>query len=205
MPGFSVMPNTLRVELLYSKDGQKLENVLHFDVGHNPVLEDVVTLAGVIIGWWEAHMKSLVSSDVSLTGLRFTNMEAQDGFQIEYTTGLPSAGTNEGGTTLPNNVTVAVRLGTAYRGRNATGRLFHVGMRSGDVVGNTLYSVFLPLLKAAYETLLSESLTAGFVWIVASQWLAGIRRPTALIQPIESISVDPTVDSQRRRLPGRGR
>lgn len=205
MSGFSVMENTVKVELLFSLDGQKLENVFHVDVGHAPVLADVAIIGGAIVTWWNTHIKPITGGGISFNGIKFTNMESQDGFQVEYNTGLPLIGTRPTGKTAPNNVTVAIRLGTQYRGRNATGRIFHIGLDDEVLSGSHLIAGFDGTLKTKYEALISGLLAAGGVLVVASQWLAGVRRPVALLQPVTSVSVDNTTDSQRRRLPGRGR
>ena len=194
----------LKVELLYSQNGQKLENVFNFDCGHNPVLEDVASLAGVVIDWWIAHIQPMASTDLGFMGLKFTNLEAADGFQVEYNTGLPLWGLGEAAG-LPGNVTVAVRLNTMYRGRSSTGRVYHVGLRPTQVAGNQLEMNSISVLKAAYEALLSDAQIAGFAWTVISYMISKNWRPAGIKSNITSVSVEQNLDSQRRRLSGRGK
>lgn len=201
---FIPVPGTLKAELLFSQKGQRLENVLHIDTGHTPVLSDVVSLAGAIITWWTTYIQPIAATELALMGVKFTNLEAADGFQVEYNAGLPLYGT-AGATGLPNNVTVAVRLTTDYRGRNSTGRLYHVGLRAGQISGNLIDATVIPVLKTAYEALVSACLDGGGSLSVVSYWINKVLRPEGLATPITGVAIDENLDSQRRRLTSRGK
>jgi hypothetical protein len=202
---FVPIADTVKFELLYSLGGQKLENVINIKLAGTPLIADAVNVAAYIVGWWNTNIAPLTSAAVNLTGIRATNIDSADGFQFEYTTGLPLSGGAVAGQIMPGNVTVAVRLTTDKRGRNYTGRLYHVGLMSGQVAGDLLTGGAVTAIKGAYEALQTGLATVSGQWVVASYWLNKTLRTIGIATPIEGISVDQALDSQRRRLIGRGR
>jgi hypothetical protein len=76
-----------------------------------------------------------------------------------------------------------------------------------SVSNNTLNATFVSNLIAAYESLMdAATFTDDWSWIVYSRFENGDPRPEALIAPVDAVVfTDRTIDSQRRRLPGRGR
>jgi hypothetical protein len=75
------------------------------------------------------------------------------------------------------------------------------------VVGSTVTTSHANDIVAAYNQLLSPSPYVGTaVWSVVSTQHNKAPRTNAVVLPItNALCVDTTVDSQRRRLPGRGR
>lgn len=200
---FYPTPRCLQAEVLYAQDGQIVENVLAFDAGHDPVLADLTALAASLVSWFDTHMKVLVHSSVSLNKLIITDLSNGDGPRLEYVTGLPIVGTL-GGNSLPNSVSVAVKLSTNYRGRSSTGRIFHIGLSDGLLAGNQLYAAARSDLETAYNALIDHTSTDGFLLSVRSRTIGGVPRPTGLLTQVVTASIEGTVDVQRRRLPGRG-
>ena len=203
MPFYRV-PNTIKMELLFGAQGQKLENVLHIECAQAPGTAIAIAIAGDVISWWNSTMKPLIASDVALTGIRMTSLDSSDGFQLEYNVGLPIFGT-AAATGLPLNVTACIRLTTYQRGRAYTGKLFHVGMINAQTAGNALYSGFVATLKNAYEGLISALTDTDYLPVVVSKVLHGVVRTNPEVTTIVGVAVESYLDSQRRRLTGRGR
>jgi hypothetical protein len=201
---FIPVVNTLKVEMRYTLFGQQCENVFYVDRGEQAVQIAIDALGPVLVSWWDANMKAHTSRDVSLNSIKITDMSAADGPTLLYTSGLPLAGTYAGDA-LPSNVSLAVKLNSSYRGRNSTGRQFLVGIYNGIQEGNLVGAGGVALIKAAYEVLLDDLTTSGFLLEVVSFVLSKVFRTTGLKSPVASISVDNVLDSQRRRLTGRGR
>lgn len=201
---FYPAPHVIRAEMRFAWANQQVENVLNFDVGHTPVLTDADLLGAALVTWWTGSIHTGCPSNLSLQQIVLTNMEDGDGFKRLYTAGLPVSGTSNS-PALPNSVTLAARLSTDNRGRNFTGRIYHIGLCESQVVENTADPTFLASLTLAYEELINNPVSMAGLLSVVSYWIAGVRRPTALVSPVTHISIDPVIDAQRRRLPGRGR
>jgi len=121
-------------------------------------------------------------------------------------TGLPSAGTSAVDP-LPFNCAHCVSFRTANRGRSGRGRNYVMGLSDSEAAASAIQTTRLNLDVNAYAALVGAgTFVAGLQFCVVSRYSGGAPRSVALIQPITSVlSVDATIDSQRRRLPGRGR
>jgi hypothetical protein len=198
-------PDGAEVQLIYAWEGQSCENVLHF---HGPVDWDaaaLTTLAVDVTTWWEANLAPLTSDAVSLVEVVATDLSSASGPQIVSTAALPLLGTDHSGT-QPNNVTVAIKQLTASRGRSFRGRTYFVGLSLNEVVASFLAGGVAADLVTAFRALRDFTFgVAGTEWGVLSEITAGAPRANGIITPITDVAVEGTTDSQRRRLPGRGR
>lgn len=201
---FVPVPNTASLEYIYTWDGQVVQNVLHYG---SASLIDTAALNGLTtaaLSWWSANLRASISSACSLIAVRATDLTTQTGPVVEDTTGLPLAGTGAS-SAQPNNVTVAIKLITANRGRSFRGRVYHVGLPGTAVNANEITSTIRTNLRNAYLAALTLSTSPTWTFVVASKFTNNAPRTEGLATPVTDISVNPTVDSQRRRLPERGR
>jgi hypothetical protein len=108
---------------------------------------------------------------------------------------------------LPNNVALCVSFRTEGRGRSARGRNYISGHAETSLSGNTFNATVSNGIRDAYEELLdATTYTGSWTWVVLSRFEDGVARAAGLVQPVTAVVLtDTTVDSQRRRLPGRGR
>lgn len=200
---FQPVPFTTRVELIYNSNGQICENVLHYKSLAEASAADLNALAAEMVVQWGTFLKPLTHSASSLITVKCTALDDEFAPGIEYTTGLPIAGTRTG-TQAPNNVTVATRFLTALRGRSFRGRAYHIGISTTDISGNEITSTFQTNLRNAWIGLMSIESTPVFAQCVVSRYQGGVLRPEGHAQDITNVQIDKTLDSQRRRLPGRG-
>jgi len=112
---------------------------------------------------------------------------------------------------LPNNVAVTVSFRTGLSGRFARGRNYVSGLSEDAVVLNTVDSAVLADIQAGYEALQDVASDNTSTWVVVSRFSGvdgdgvPIPRVEGVTTPITAvIIVDSIIDSQRRRLPGRG-
>lgn len=198
--------NAVKAELLYTLDGQHMENVITCEFPTTPEVTDAVALGDAIVGWFTTTFAGALPAALALQGVLITQIESPggSGFQILYNTGCPVAGSGNGGAE-PNNVSIAVKLSTAKHGRAYTGRLFQVALPLGHITANLIDSAFQGFLKTTYEELIQVIASAGWTWSVASYFVNKVKREMPVFTPITAVGIDPTIDSQRRRLPGRGR
>jgi hypothetical protein len=162
-------------------------------------------LSDALIGWWNANLQADTATNCALNEVFVTDLSSATSFTFSNTTGLPSTGTS-GGDPLPNNCAHCVSFRTAGRGRSARGRNYVGGLAESASNGSTLNATIIANHINAYLLLIGAGgFVAGLEWVVLSRFHNGVARATALSQPITNvISVDAVMDSQRRRLPGRG-
>jgi len=197
--------NTAEVTMTFLQDGQYLINKHHFLNTAGWDEGSLNNLGTAVREWWDTQLKQVVANTVSLVEIEVVDLTAGSGLGITVQTGLPIAGA---GTqpALPNNVTLAVKKGTGLVGRSFRGRTYHIGLKETDVTGNTVGSAELNYLRNAYDALREpEGMVIPVDMCVLSEVSGGVQRAAGICTPVTGIGIDPVIDSQRRRLPGRGR
>lgn len=197
---FIRVDNTARFRLNFIHLDEKCMNVIHVRMGTAFAEADLQSMCGIIKAWWDSDIRPTASISTSLESIEATSLELEDDLRVLYSTGLPLAGTNAGAA-MPGGTTVAIRLTSAYSGRSRNGRLYHIGLTEGEVNGNELAGAFQLSLEAAYENLVSEigsyGNNAGLV--IVSYCHNGQWRTEGQTELVTNVSVDPYIDSQRRR------
>lgn len=201
---FIPVPNTVMVELVYNWNNEICENVLYFEAEGVPDLAEMTALAAALSTWWGANMKGIVATSCSLTNVKVTDLNAANSPGIDYSDNMPIVGTAST-PSMPNNVSLAIAKRTVFRGRSYRGRIYSVGLTEGAVDNNAVTSTYRNSVLAAWE--LTKQFTAAgevFNQVVVSRYSSGAPRAEGLTTPIINFSTDGIIDSQRRRLPGRG-
>lgn len=202
---FVPFANTVQANLRLTWSGEEVENVLHFQTPGAVTPADMAAVAEGLEDWWVTNMPAFVSSTVVYREVYVVDLTSQTGGTFTAAGGSGTPGT-AGAQSLPNNNTVAISLRTANRGRSFRGRIYHIGLTEAQVDNNTLVSSIQTALPAVYALLLNEASFGGCQLAVASRFSGGQPRGTGVSTPVLTVLLaDPTVDSQRRRLPGRGR
>lgn len=197
--------NVAEVTMSFSQDGQILMNKHHYLNTAGWDAGSLNNLGTAIVEWWTDNLQEHIPSVISLDAVEVVDLTEDSGLGISVTEGLPVPGTGTG-TALPNNVTLAIKKGTGFVGRSFRGRTYHIGLTEQQVTGNTVGSTVLDTLRDAYDAL-KEPLGALIPvdLCVLSEYADGAQRTAGICTVVTGIGIDPTVDSQRRRLPGRGR
>jgi len=201
---FVPFPNTVKAEQVFLWDNQVVENVFHFEKDSAWSTVDMQDLAASLIDNWNDFWKANMATTLSMTTIKVTDLSSEFAPGIEYTTGLPLAGTS-GGASMPNSVCVAVTWLTALRGRSYRGRTFHIGLLETQILDNQITVAAQGLLTLYYSTFITTINPTGAQLVVASRIEGGVERVTGLTTPVIGLKIDRVVDTQRRRLPGRGR
>jgi len=202
MPAYNV-PGLMRLEAHFLQANQKVMNTHWLKSNLNetsPVQMELI--AGTYVNWWSSVLKTYVSESVTLTEVVIKEL-VPDGQTILYTEDLPVSG-NRASPALPNNVTLAVHWGTGRIGRSTHGRSYFIGLTQDMVGGNVCNSA--ADIQDAYDQLRTtfDNITINCEFAVVSFVHANAWRTTPLVTPITGVAVDAIIDSQRRRLPGRG-
>lgn len=201
---FIPVPNTARVELRYTQNDQQIANVFHVEAEAPLTVGDLSNIGSTFVEWWGEHL-DIVSSAVTLREIDLRDLSTASGLGILYNTGLPLTGATLS-PPMPNNVTLAIKWGTGLTGRSFRGRSYHVGLCESQVTQSQLESSVVPTILASYNALPSLVTTNGYTMVVVSRYANNAPRVTGVTTPILNAAyADTVIDSQRRRLPGRGR
>lgn len=204
---FIPAPGVLQVEMIYSLLGQIVENVYHVQVGSGgtPATEtEMDSLAATMENWESVTGRGDRTNACVLTLIRVRRLDVAGDLVKEYTPVSPVTGSGTGGA-APGNVTVAIRWSTGQGGRSNRGRTYFIGMPVNFLSGNQLTSAAQTQIAASYAGLLSGiNGTSGLHMGVLSFAHNKFWRNTAQFTPITHSSVEVNLDSQRRRLNGRG-
>lgn len=204
---FIPAPGTVAAEMVYTQLGQVCENVYHIQrgtTGASPTGADMDAIAALLEAWEHNTAISLRSSGVALTKIRVRDLTVQGGLVKEYTptTAVTGTGTQP---PAPGNVTAAVKWQTGLGGRSHRGRTFHIGLASNLIVGNQLTTAMQAAMLSGYNDLHGRIVAVSpLIHVVVSYSHNKFWRTTAENTPITTCSVDINLDSQRRRLTGRG-
>lgn len=189
----------------YNQTGQEVCNVFHVNAGAEPTVEMLGDIAQIFFDWWDTEMKPLQHAGVTLQAIEVTDISGPDEEGIVFSAGLPLAGSHSGGS-LPNNVTLATKLATGLTGRSRRGRSYLVGLplTQLETGSQTVADSYITLLQGAFADLLTALAVEGFNLAVLSLVSGGVPRTEGLLTDVTSVVTNDVVDSQRRRLPGRG-
>lgn len=202
---FIPAPLTAQVVLDFTQDDQPCENVLWYQgtVAWTSTL--LTNLLAAIVPAVTTNWLPLMSSNVEFFKAVATDWSTQLGVQVTNQLNPPQVGSH-GGASLPNNCTVAIKKNTALRGRNNRGRLFWIGLTETMVSDNDVLAGAIGNLVGAMGLVDTAAHTVNSaVPVVVSQFTGNNPRVTAVTTPITTYSIEQTLDSQRRRLPGHNR
>lgn len=201
---FVPVPNVAQVDMVFMYNGQRCENVYHVQQESPYDQTSLAVLATLFRDWWDDEFKAGAPNTLALVLIVARALDTDSSPSIEFSAGLPIQGQVTAAGQLPNNVTQAIKWTTALRGRSYRGRTYHIGLTEDMVIGNTVQEPHLAYQANRYNALLTalDGLPGNLV--VVSKIHNGVERTTGIATPVQAVSVDSTVDSQRRRLPGRG-
>jgi hypothetical protein len=128
-----------------------------------------------------------------------------------YVLPTPRAGAAGSGGALPGNCTFCLTLQTGLAGRSQRGRIYLPGLSTGDLQAAPNQSLVTSARAAVYVASLNQliaqisSLGAGHKLVVTSFRTGGAWRAAGVNSVVLNAGfADLAVDSQRRRLVGRG-
>lgn len=202
---FVPVPETIEVDMRMRLDGQRIENTLYFHKIGGWATADVPVAYNALLVWWNTHYAVPLSNQLTLKEIAITDLSSPTGFAFEIATPVPNPAGDSGDPPLPNNVALCVSFRTSFRGRSFRGRNYVPGLTHLSVTNNTVIPTTVTAIQDAYNELLTVASSLGANWVVASRYSGGTERPIGIHTNITGATVvDNTIDSQRRRLPGRG-
>ena len=208
---FVPVPNTVMVEVRCELDGQQIENTLYFSKPDGWNAETGIALGGDILTWWTTLMSVPLADAVNLVEIYVTDLSSATGFAVSQPAPVPAPSGDVALPAGPNQNALCVSFKTAFRGRSFRGRNYVSGYAREDVSSNDLSVTRTAETLAAYNGLFPIANAWGGDWVVVSRYSGKLPngdpapRVTGIATPITAVvAVDRTIDSQRRRTPGRG-
>lgn len=196
---FIPVPNVAEVAVHYLYNGEEAVNVFHVEFPAPPTSGDLNAACQAIRDWWANSLQANVTNLVSMEFMTARDLTVSNGVSIIYNDGLPISG-GAVVPSLPSNVTLAVKWGTGLAGRSFRGRTYHVGLGESQVNQNTIDSGTLTNYRNGYTDLITDITVSGGVLVVVSRYSNNAPRVTGIATPITTATIEPTVDTQRRRL-----
>lgn len=197
---FVPVTNCIEIVIEGTQFGEERRTVLHA-VCSGTVTDPDVDDAAAAVGAWLAStgVIHLFSDTVTFQGIKATDISAAGGYQAYFNmANQPGEAT---GNSLPGNVSCCMSLHTGRSGRSGRGRIYHYGMTTSmldTTDGSLVNSSSLGALHSGYNDLVSAFSAINPKLAVAS-------RKLGVAYTVLTITADNKIDSQRRRLPGRGR
>jgi len=202
---FIPVDNCIGVELRMRLDSQRVENTLYFYKVTGWTAADLPVVFNALLVWWNTYYSVPVSNQLSLNEIKVTDLSSDVGFSFEIPTPTPKPTGDSAEPAAPNNVALCISFRTASRGRSSRGRNYVPGIPKTAITANTVDSLTVSGIAAAYNQLLVVADGLGADWVVVSRFHDNAPRTAGVVSFINAATVvDATVDSQRRRLPGRG-
>lgn len=207
---FIPVANTALAELRFTQNGQQVENTLWFENASDPDVTALQALDAALFDWWVANLQPIQSSNLQLREITVTSMTTASSATDTFVPPTAEFGASTANV-VPGNVTMSISFRTALRGRSFRGRNYALGLTEDQIAGNQFVTGLTALWQAAYDALIVAAATAGWTWVVVSRFSGvdgdghPVPRSAGVTTPVTSVVVvDDNVDSQRRRLTGRG-
>lgn len=204
MAEFVPTPGAVRVDAIQTNSGSNMENTLWYYFASGEVtVADMLALGSAINGIFDTSFVPLHPGSWSFRGCVITDQSSIDAPSV-LVPDLGAVGTNAGDV-MPNNVAWCVSFKTAGRGRSSQGRNYLPAIPRDSVFEDLLDVTYAEAVITAYNRLLEPDLGLGAHLVVVSHVTGGLPRAAGLVEPVVAITwADLIIDSQRRRLNGRG-
>ena len=194
------IPDGVRVVIQAEEttDHTELLHVIHVRVPTPPPdYAACLSIAQIVATWWQNQYRSICNNKVTLRQVVATGMNAVPAAQATVTSSVAGF---LGGVPLTPSIALCLKLATNLTGRRQRGRVY---LWPADVgVLQDEQSFVAPYVAAAigtWTTLGSALAAGGYIWSIASLVDVALHPITRVV------AVDTIIDSQRRRLAGRGR
>lgn len=203
---FIPVPNTVEAHIIQSLLGEIIENTLYFVWPEAVLASEVAQLAASVGTWFLTSQLPNLSEQ--LTYLRTETQDLTTEGAPAYTdaTGVGTPG-GVAHPSLPGGTAFCASFRTALGGRSFRGRNYVGGVDVTSQAGNQITSAAGDLMIAAYNAL-PAAVAADLPdaqWCVVSRYHLGAPRTSGVTTPvITAVATNYDLDSQRRRLAGRG-
>lgn len=204
---FQAVPETAVCHVIGELFGQVIENTLYFAFPDDPLLSEVAQLAASVGQWAVAEYCPVLAADYIYRRTEAQSLATELAPAVTDVVGTGTPGGNADTPAAPGGTCLAVSFRSGLGGRAYRGRNYVSGLPTGHISGNQLDETVTNQLVDAYSALMTYILDdlPDAVHVVVSRWAAGVKRPTGIHTPVTTyLATNRDIDSQRRRLTGRG-
>lgn len=201
---FVPSPGVFQVELVYSYQGSKMEQVLHFAGLQTDDPAKLEAMANNAFTMWSTTFRLRQVSQLNLIAIKATHLAAQNSPAVEVPFSEDNAGA-EAYPPMPGNVALCITMRTMLRGRSYRGRTYLPGITGNSFSGSNITGAVIADVITwfdSWEFLDVEG--EPYANVVLSRYHDHVARVAGVATPVTGWSANPVVASQRRRLPGRG-
>lgn len=202
---YQPVPNTYAVHQRATLHAQMIENVHYFEGSAGAPL-DPVALATAAHDAWVTHMMPPLSDEYSLRETYVVDLTEEMGATAQAST-TPNPTGSDQAEALPGSITLCLSLRTAFRGRSARGRQYISGLPTLMQNNNSITVVGVDALLQGFRNYWAEveANVPDAQLVVVSRVQNKTVLPQGLTYAVNAVIVtDNHIDSQRRRLQGRG-
>lgn len=203
-PAFIPVTNVAKCTMKYQLNLQEVENVFHFLHDGTITRTELVNLNNEIQTSWAENLRPIQPNGLELKTVELVDLSAPssifDSQRVDLFGEVNDA-------TLPGNVTLSIKFDGGFVGRSKRGRMYWLQLSEGQVVGDLVQTTPLGNILGGVEAFFEDIHDALTEWdhVVVSYCQNGDWLSEGETTLIDNYSSDGIVDSQRRRLTGRGR
>jgi hypothetical protein len=198
--------NVAQVDIQVTQFDQQMENTVHYYKSSPWSVTELENLANDMITNWVLFIANITSNSVQFAGVKATDLTTQTSASV---TQLAPPGTSgrDPNAPLPAGVTKAIKLNTAARGHSAHGRLYFIGLTENDFIDNQITVAKRDAIVSGWaDTIFAVAGSSSAAPVIVSLCHNNVWRTTGTIEFVLSLGCSNlNLDSQRRRLSGRGR
>lgn len=201
---FIPVPDTAQFNFRGVVNGELVENTLYFKDATAITAVDLANTADSLAAGWSTDICAVLGTQYVFTSCFARDLTVDAGFEHESFVGTGTSG-GVAGAALPNNVSWVVKFLTGLAGRSFRGRNYVAGLNAGMVSDQDILGGRADDIVTQYTLFLTSNKPAGWDWVIASRFHLNAPRVTGITTPVTNVGfTDLVIDSQRRRLPGRG-
>lgn len=198
-------PQVCKVAMVFQRDSRFFVNTFHVA---RPASTWTLALMGDLAlaanNWWAIYYKLTQPAQIALVQVQVRLYNPANPLAVDYPVTPPVVGLRAG-TPEAANATLTMSWRTGLAGRAFRGRMYVPALVEADVsVTDTVGSVVIAAFAVAADAFVHTSFTASPPVIFHRPGLVPRPRDNTYT-PVTTYVMENVVDSQRRRLPGRGR
>lgn len=200
---FIPAPNAVRLCLQFEWASQTVEICMGFLRNSAVALADMQNLVDDMEIWRQDELNPLLSNQLTSKQWYGTILTTSSSPTLIQPITVDTAG-GVANVSVPNNVALVTTFQTALRGRSYRGRAYTPGVHTGMLASSTEVGPTAAALFTSAYGAINGAIDADWQHIVISYQNNGVMRTTAARTPVNGYRTEVRLDSQRRRLEGRG-
>lgn len=191
-----VIPHTIEVVVKGTHVGNEFNSVFHY---YTPGSISVAQAQTIAIGFRDnvlTSYRNCLNVSYNATVVHVKDLSVANGAVYDLLLVGPYPG-GRTGNDLPGNVAIVASWHTSLSGRSFRGRTYLGPLAESDVSGDTIAAGLSSAIAAFIAAIIGYRPLGTLLFSIASRHLLGINQ-------VFSGTLDAIIDSQRRRLTGRG-